>query len=550
MKKCFGYVRVSTQKQGEGVSLEAQRDAIAAYAKKNDILIVRWFEEKVTAAKAGRPVFASMIKELLKRQADGLVLHKIDRGARNFADWAKIGDLSDVGIDVHFATETLDFRSRGGRLSADIQAVIAADYIRNLREECAKGINGRLKQGLCPWGAPVGYLNNGKGKPKTPDPIKAPLVRELFELYAAGSYSLKSLRLEMARRGLVTPMGRPLALSGIAAILSNPFYCGILKVRRGGESYAGIHEPIIGPSLFATVQSVKDGKVGKKTSRHDHLYAGLFRCAHCKTAMIPERQKGHIYYRCHTSGCATTAVREEAIAERLALVLAGATLSAEQCRIAVRKLADWLAPRRDEQVHATLSMQLTHVEQRLSRLTDGYVDRLIDQETYLSKKEVLILERAKLKAQLAELDQSHSEAGYLEKFLELLKTLAPLYEAADRSEKRQIVELTTSNRLVAGKTISLEPQDWLQTLQTVTAVHDGAPTRVTSRTPNQQVLPPSAMADLDAKQAERFFSAVKSEPLQTLQELLADHAECEPGSVHPISPAQSDKTARLARRQS
>jgi len=236
-----------------------------------------------------------VIKSLLRHEAQGLVVHKIDRSARNFADWAKIGDLSDAGIDVHFATESLDFRTRGGRLSADIQAVIAADYIRNLREECSKGINGRLKQGLCPWGAPVGYLNNGKGKPKTPDPIKAPLVRELFELYAGGSYSLKSLRLAIARRGLVTPAGRPLALSGIAAILSNPFYCGILKVRSGGESYAGVHEPIIGSTLFAAVQSVKNGKVGKKISRHDHLYAGLFRCAHCRTAMIPERQKGHVY---------------------------------------------------------------------------------------------------------------------------------------------------------------------------------------------------------------------------------------------------------------
>ncbi len=56
MKNCFGYVRVSTLKQGDGVSLEAQRDAIEAYAEKNDILITRWFEEKVTAAKMGRPV--------------------------------------------------------------------------------------------------------------------------------------------------------------------------------------------------------------------------------------------------------------------------------------------------------------------------------------------------------------------------------------------------------------------------------------------------------------------------------------------------------------
>jgi hypothetical protein len=53
-KKCFGYVRVSTVKQGEGVSLEAQRDAIVAFAARSDITIIKWFEEKVTAAKSGR----------------------------------------------------------------------------------------------------------------------------------------------------------------------------------------------------------------------------------------------------------------------------------------------------------------------------------------------------------------------------------------------------------------------------------------------------------------------------------------------------------------
>ncbi len=87
-KKCFGYIRVSTVKQGEGVSLEAQKDAITAFAAKNDLTISQWFEEKETAAKKGRPVFGAMIRDLKKGKAQGLVVHKIDRSARNFSDWA------------------------------------------------------------------------------------------------------------------------------------------------------------------------------------------------------------------------------------------------------------------------------------------------------------------------------------------------------------------------------------------------------------------------------------------------------------------------------
>src|SRR5258708_29492584 len=106
-----------------------------------------------------------MLGLLRKGAAAGVIIHKIDRSARNLKDWADLGDLIDSGVAVHFANESLDLNSRGGRLSADLQAVVAADYIRNLREEARKGFYGRLKQGLLPMPAPVGYLNAGKGQP-------------------------------------------------------------------------------------------------------------------------------------------------------------------------------------------------------------------------------------------------------------------------------------------------------------------------------------------------------------------------------------------------
>ena len=59
--------------------------------------------------------------------------------------------------EVHFANESLDLHSRGGRLSADIQAVAAADYIRNLREVTKKDPYGRLKQGFY---APSGSIGS------------------------------------------------------------------------------------------------------------------------------------------------------------------------------------------------------------------------------------------------------------------------------------------------------------------------------------------------------------------------------------------------------
>lgn len=226
----FSYVRVYTQQQGAlGTSLAEQQAAIDYYAQRFNLNIVKQYEERETAAKQGRPVFLDMLKALKCGAAKGIVIHKIDRSARNLKDWADLESLIDSGLEVHFANESLDLNSRGGRLSADIQAVVAADYIRNLREETKKGIYGRLKQGLYPFPARVGYLNNEKGKPKKPDSVQAPLVRQAFELYASGTIGLNALVEKMYALGLRNKNGYKIIRNGLVCILKNPFYIGPIK---------------------------------------------------------------------------------------------------------------------------------------------------------------------------------------------------------------------------------------------------------------------------------------------------------------------------------
>lgn len=487
MKQYFGYVRVSTQKQGEGVSLEAQKDAITHFARNNNLAISKWFEEKVTAAKKGRPIFNAMIRQLMQEKANGLIVHKIDRSARNFADWARIGDLADAGIDVHFATESLDFRSRGGRLSADIQAVIAADYIRNLREECIKGMRGRLKQGLYPWGAPIGYLDNGGGKKKTPDPKRATLIKQAFELYASGNYSINSLQREMKQRGLLSTRGRTVSKRGIETILANPFYYGIIKVRTTGETFEGVHQPLISQSLFQAVQDVKTDKAGKKVTRHNHTYRGLLRCAHCELAMIPERQKGRIYYRCHTQNCQTTSVREDMIEAQVIRLLRRLEFSDSQCQEIDRSVTDWLDNTHQSIDPASIQLEAGKLEHRLCTLTDAMIDGVIERPLYVAKKEALLIEKRRLVASLGQQDDRTAILSKLEKILELLKSLEKTYISAEPDERRQIVKLTTSNRLVTGRSLALEPRNWIGAAHQVAVAPIGEHHRPTSRTFEQKL---------------------------------------------------------------
>jgi hypothetical protein len=93
-------VRVSTVKQGEhGVSLQEQRVAIERYAAANSLEITRWFEEQETGAKRGRPIFSQMLRLLKQGCADGVIIHKIDRSARNLKDWADLGELIDFDCE-------------------------------------------------------------------------------------------------------------------------------------------------------------------------------------------------------------------------------------------------------------------------------------------------------------------------------------------------------------------------------------------------------------------------------------------------------------------
>jgi len=471
----FAYIRVSTVKQGEGVSLEVQQEAIEKYAQQQNLNVIEWFEEQETAAKQGRPIFNGIIKRLHQKKAGGLVMHKIDRSARNLRDWATVGELQDHGIEVHFAAESVDFASRGGRLTADIQAVIAADYIRNLREEALKGMCGRLKQGLYPWKAPIGYIDNGGGKAKTIDPVRGPLIRSAFQLYASGEFSTVTLTDEMHNRGLLSDSGKPVSQTGIENILKNPFYMGHMHIKSRNETYRGIHEPLISANLFQTVQDIKAGRNIKKKTKHRFTYRSLFQCSHCNKIIIAERQKGHIYYRCHTRLCETKTIRENEIENQMSLKLSTLAISPPALTCLEDSMTQWLTQKRQTRQNDTTSMELEQIRARKDKMIDILSDDLIDKSTYAERMKRLLVQESKV------LDKRKNQAshGYnqqnADNFLELIKSLNATYFLANSVEKRQMVKILFSNRMVIGKNLELEPKNWVIEVQNLVSTLVGPP---------------------------------------------------------------------------
>ena len=460
MKTYFGYIRVSTTKQGQlGVSLQEQRDAIVRYASSRGMTLSDWFEEQETAAKRGRPTFNRMLKQLRDGKASGVIIHKIDRSARNLKDWAELGEMIDAGIEVHFSNESLDLTSVSGRLSADIQAVVAAGYIRNLREETKKGLYGRLKQGLYPWQAPLGYLDQGKGKAKTLDPEKAPLVRRAFELYATASYDLKKLRKELNLLGLRNHRGGKLSINGVSKILRNPFYIGMIKVESSGQVFNGIHEPLISTALFDRVQAILDGKLNARTKKHDFLFRRFLTCKHCGRSLIGEIQKGNVYYRCHTKGCPTTSIREDVIDEQIQSDLSPIQLDDDEFAELKEALGDLEARWDDNRREMLTSLELTRskLQERMNRLTDAFLDQVIDKEAFEERRTALIKEMREIEERMAQSgDDPVGQVDAVAKFLEQAKSLKSAYVLAKPYAKRDFLNDATSNRLVDEKSVEIQ----------------------------------------------------------------------------------------------
>jgi site-specific DNA recombinase len=492
MKSYFAYIRVSTVKQGEhGSSLQEQRDAIEAFARRSSLQITGWFEERETAAKTGREHFTRMLSALKRHKADGVIFHKIDRSARNLKDWSVIQDLADQGIDVRFTQESVNLTSNEGRLTGDFLAVIASHYIRNLRDEVKRGMHGRLKQGIYPLAAPLGYLDQGGGKAKIPDPLRAPLIREAFELYAAGAHSLRALRDELFRRGLRNKSGKRYEANNLAKMFRNPFYLGIIRMRRSGEVFQGVHTPIIPKRLFDQVQNVLDGKRTYKIVAHDFLYRRMIVCGHCRRCLVGELQKGHVYYRCHTPRCPTRTLREEAIDQAILSCLGPLGLSDHEAT-EVLSMIDTLhrdqAGRRDELLKS-IDWRAANVESRLGALMDAYLDGAFDRKMFDQKKLSLLMERQSLEERRGEIPSEQLRLSvFITESLEPLKSLQLSYKMGNIAERRDLLKTLTSNLQADGKHVAVKLRSPFHEAAKLPSVSSGGLARDNVRTERAQKL--------------------------------------------------------------
>lgn len=315
-KRAVSYLRVSTKRQAErggeaeGFSIPAQRDANRKKAQALGAFIVKEFVDRGESARSTkRPELQQMLEYLAENQVDYVIVHKVDRLARNREDDVMIGRaIAEAGAVLVSTTENID-QTPSGMLLHGIMASIAEFYSRNLVNEVLKGMNEKVRRGGTPSKAPLGYRNVGKldesgreVRTVIVDPERGEHITWAFQEYATGDYSLRDIAQALASRGLRTPRtpklpSRPVNENVLQKILTNPYYMGIVTFQ--GAQYPGLHTALIDGETFERVQSVlRTKRFGERTKRNTHFLKSTLYCGSCESRMfvqLARSRTGEVY---------------------------------------------------------------------------------------------------------------------------------------------------------------------------------------------------------------------------------------------------------------
>jgi len=307
-------------------------------------------------------------------------------------------------------------------------------YIDILSENIKSGHRQKLKNGLWPQMAPLGYLNNKETKQIYVDKEKAKFIKKAFEVYAIGKYTLKELRKIINGLGLRGRRDKMLSVSNYQYLLQNRFYYGL--IRYNGEYFEGKHEPIITKKLFDQAQEVmkQKSKPQKKDKMKFFLYRGLFKCGQCGFTITADKKikpigKSYTYYYCTKKNpnhkCSQNVfTREEKISSQINEAIQKVSFS-DDC-------ADWmLAELKKEQKEKAQSSrfftqktesEIKEIDEKLEKLMNAHLENALDLAEYQGAKNKFVNQKQLLKDKINAFEQkSNNRFELATKFINSVK---------------------------------------------------------------------------------------------------------------------------------
>ncbi len=466
------WARVSSREQREGYSLDAQLRAARHKALQSGWSIIREFVVAESARRgAERLAFNEMLKWVranARREEIKLILsHKLDRMCRNMRDAVRLQDLKDqCGVELSFIENEFG-PGAAGEFSFNVMCAIASYYSQNLRDEVLKGLDERVRQGWPIGTAPYGYINvpDDPRRPVQPHPQKSTTVTRIFELYAKGSHTFKSLAQTLEREGHTYRPSEPrFRRTTLSYILNNRLYMG--EIARNGQVFPGQFQPLVSRRLFDACQEVLSSRNRRIGRPNLPLAGGLIRCAHCGFAITGERirrrlQSGgvneHLYYRCGNNQPSSDHPRvrwkadvlEEAIARDLSLLKFDSPelrdLFRQTLDEAFRALTD-----QQERQNTALIKRRTELAHMQDRLLNAYLAGTVDEDVMKEKSEELRQDRARLEESIAACSEMGTAVGDLAlQIFDWCQNASEEWRRSSSDARREILEAVSLNRTLS-----------------------------------------------------------------------------------------------------
>lgn len=221
--KTVAYIRVSTDKQADkGVSLDAQRAKVDAYAALYDLEVVEVVVDAGVSAKTlDRPGLGRALGMLRRGEAEALLVVKLDRLTRSVRDLGEL--VSDVFAPGRAAllsvSEQIDTRSAAGRLVLNVLASVSQWEREAIGERTSAAMQhkraaGEYTGGRVRFGFRV--VDGGRVEPVEHEQIAIGRARAL----RAGGMALRDIAAQLADEGHVSRTGKPFAPSAVAGMVA------------------------------------------------------------------------------------------------------------------------------------------------------------------------------------------------------------------------------------------------------------------------------------------------------------------------------------------
>ena len=223
------YARVSSEKDEQLNSLGNQISYYEDFIKKNPnwTYVEGYIDEGLSAATTKkRENFHRMVDDGKAGLFDFVITKEISRFARNTLDSISFTrELLNAGVGVFFQNDNINTLDEDSELRLTIMSGIAQDELRKLSSRVKFGHAQAIKKNVVLGNGRIfGYVKDS-GR-LVIDEAEAPMVRELFELYATGEYSMKQIETLFWEKGYRNHNGNKIAHTTMSGMISNPKYKG------------------------------------------------------------------------------------------------------------------------------------------------------------------------------------------------------------------------------------------------------------------------------------------------------------------------------------